>query len=56
VEEGSLVSWPGREGVEDEGTWEDDVEMEELEKWKSTVGRVATGEIRILLVLHCGSN
>lgn len=32
--------------------------MEELEECKSTVcgPGMATGEIRILLVLHCGSN
>lgn len=41
-EEDSLVSWLGREGVEDErmqAAGRADVEMEELEKWKSTVGR-----------------
>ncbi|EFN68007.1 hypothetical protein EAG_08121 [Camponotus floridanus] len=41
-EEDSLVSWLGRKGVEDEGMQAGgraDVEMEELEKWKSTVGR-----------------
>lgn len=42
-EEGSLISWPGHEGVEDEGDAggrrRTDVEMEEMEEWKSTVGR-----------------